>query len=156
MNTIILLVEDERDVVEVISRGLETVKDFTVKVCTTLDSALGFLKANTVDAIVCDLNLPDSNGIETLMAIQAMEPEIPIVVLTGADADYKTILHRGAQDFFQKGSLQIRDLERSIRYAIERHRVRRLFIPLEAELKDTEELITRINNLAKRGVPCRS
>jgi hypothetical protein len=74
--------------------------------------------------VLLDLFLPDSRGLESLMAIRRESADVPVVVLTGL-ADEQTAvesLHNGAQDYLVKGTSGSA-LVRSIRHAIERQRL---------------------------------
>jgi hypothetical protein len=74
--------------------------------------------------VLLDLFLPDSRGLESLMAIRRESADVPVVVLTGL-ADEQTAvesLHNGAQDYLVKGTSG-GTLVRSIRHAIERQRL---------------------------------
>jgi DNA-binding response OmpR family regulator len=76
------------------------------------------------DAVILDLGLPDSQGIDGIIDFQATAPELPIIVLTGIQDD-KTALRSigiGAEDFIDKNFVTEEWLSRSIRFAIERHR----------------------------------
>jgi signal transduction histidine kinase len=79
-----------------------------------------------VDVVLLDLNLPDSEGIDTLHRWLASARIIPVVILTASDDDALATraLHEGAQDYMIKGYLQVYPqlLDRAIRYAIERHK----------------------------------
>jgi diguanylate cyclase (GGDEF)-like protein len=90
-----------------------------------LGSALLRLQAEPYDAVLLDLALPDSRGVDTLTRLKHEEPAVPIVVLTGLndrDAAARS-LRNGAQDYLVKGKITGELLSRSLRYAIERHRL---------------------------------
>jgi signal transduction histidine kinase len=89
---------------------------------TEAETTLG---ANRFDLVLLDLSLPDSVGLDTLRRIQATSPKIPMVVLTGLDNEGLGIeaVRHGAQDYLVKGQTDRRQLVRSIRYGLERHRV---------------------------------
>jgi PAS domain S-box-containing protein len=74
------------------------------------------------DAILLDLGLPDSNGLETISRASGALPDMPIIVLTGLeDEDVATkAVARGAQDYLVKGQIDERSIVRTIRYAIDR------------------------------------
>jgi len=73
-------------------------------------------------AILLDLSLPDAQGLLALSEIVSAAPSIPIVVLSGYDAEDICLqaVQAGAQDYLIKGSIDGHLLVRSIRYAIER------------------------------------
>ena len=72
-----------------------------------------------------DLNLPDNQGIETLVRVESEFPEIPIIVLTGQEDEAIAVeaVKQGAQDYLVKGTVDGNQLVRSLRYAIERKRI---------------------------------
>ena len=78
--------------------------------------------------ILLDLSLPDSQGIATFHRLYAEAPHIPIVILTDpSNQGAATIaLQSGAEDFLLKGRVDDHLLVRSIRYAVERSRRRKV------------------------------
>ncbi|HMF34108.1 MAG TPA: response regulator, partial [Candidatus Lokiarchaeia archaeon] len=80
------------------------------------------LQSSQFDAILCDLNLPDSHGLDTFYATHAVAPKVPIIVFTGLDDEDIGIkaVQEGAQDYLVKGRVDSNLLVKSIRYAIER------------------------------------
>ena len=77
-----------------------------------------------IDAILSDLDLPDSAGVETFHKLKLQVPEIPIIVLSGFgdEEDASKAVREGAQDYLIKGQTDSDLLVRSLRYAIERKR----------------------------------
>jgi two-component system sensor histidine kinase/response regulator len=76
------------------------------------------------DVVLCDLSLPDSDGLDTFQRVHAHAPRLPIVVLSGTDDETLSLraVQAGAQDYLVKGQVTGNLLARSIRYAIERKR----------------------------------
>ena len=87
-----------------------------------LAEAVETVKTGTVSAVLLDLSLPDSQGLEGLAAIRAASAEVPILVLTGSDdGELATeALRNGAQDYLLKARLDGAGLRQAIRYGIER------------------------------------
>lgn len=104
-----------------------------------LSSGLEFLINQEVDAVLLDLNLPDSVGLETFQKIHKKNQKIPILVLTGFGDREMAVraVREGAGDYLVKGEVDGRLLHRSISYAIERK-------------KSEEELLSAQNNLEKK------
>ncbi len=123
----VLVVEDSPADAELI-RGLlalaKTLRCFTEHV-TTLEEALKRLKKPGIDAVLLDLNLPDSAGIETAQKILASAPDVPTIVLSGLDEREIALraVHQGAQDFLIKSDVGSHMLERALCYAVERQRL---------------------------------
>lgn len=78
------------------------------------------------DIILLDLSLPDSLGADTYTRIAESAPLSPITILSGNDDRQLAVnlVHRGAQDYLPKDSLNSELLTRSILYGLERQRSR--------------------------------
>lgn len=112
---------------------------FDLQCVDSLSKGLEYLNSQTVDAVLLDLGLPDSQGLTTFETVRATKASIPIIVLlTGLNDENIAIeaLRRGAQDYLIKGSITGSMLARIIRYAIERKNV-------EKELQQSLEKFTR-------------
>jgi signal transduction histidine kinase/CheY-like chemotaxis protein len=92
-----------------------------------LDEALAYLKSKSADAILLDLELPDSEGLATLEQTNAAADYLPIIILTGLEDEAVAIeaVRKGAQDYLLKGQTGARQLIQTIHRAIERKRLER-------------------------------
>lgn len=123
----LLLIEDELDFAralqERLSKGIE--QPFCVDWADRLETGLERLAKDGADLILLDLTLPDSHGLDTFIRTRLHAPETPVVVLTASDEDAMALeaVRNGAQDFLIKGQGDAKFLVRTIRYAIERHRL---------------------------------
>ena len=72
-------------------------------------SGLERLLAGGIDAVLLDLGLPDSQGLETFVSVRDQAPELPIIVLTGFDdvAVANMAVRGGAQDYLVKGDVDV-------------------------------------------------
>jgi diguanylate cyclase (GGDEF)-like protein len=86
--------------------------------------ASAILPNESVDIVLLDLDVLDSQGIETFRRAQTAAPDIPMILLVGAqDAPLGLRLMRdGAQDFLFKKQIDCAPLAHAMRNAIERHR----------------------------------
>ena len=120
----ILLVEDNPGDSLIIREMLkETVyTQFKLIHSPKLEDGLKNLEENKFDVVILDLNLPDSEGLETFLQILGKHPELPIIILTGLSDEETGIdaVKQGAQDYLVKGEFNGKLLVRSINYAIER------------------------------------
>ena len=120
----VLLVEDNpgdaRLIKECLDRGSPT--QFHLERVVSVRDALDSLSSRCPDAVLLDLGLPDSHGLNTLDRIVTCGVECPIIVLTGVKDDELALeaIHRGAQDFLPKGHFDGVLLSRTIRHAVER------------------------------------
>jgi glutamate dehydrogenase (NAD(P)+) len=124
----VLTVEDNPAQAELINKILEDSKSpvFEITAARTLADALRALKAKPFDLVLLELELPDSRPEETFDRVQAAAPELPIVILTDVDdTELATrAVEAGAQDYLTEDEIHGPTILRSIRYAIERTRVR--------------------------------
>ena len=93
-----------------------------------MSEAESYLAARTVDIILLDLGLPDTQGQAAIRRARIAAPDIPLVVLTGMDDEALAgqSLQEGAQDYLIKGQIDTRGLLRALRYAGERKRLERM------------------------------
>jgi two-component system alkaline phosphatase synthesis response regulator PhoP len=98
----VLLVEDDRELREVVRRYLERA-GHAVHTTGSGAEALSRLASGGVDLVVLDLGLPDVDGLEVLAAARD-GPDVPVVVLTARSQIEDRIdgLRRGADDYVTK------------------------------------------------------
>lgn len=98
---------------------------FAVTVAENLQTALQCLADHSFDLALLDLQLPDSQHIEPFVKIHEQAPDLPLVVMTDVEDENFAIklVQMGAQDYLVKETIHTTLLIRSIRYAIERHRM---------------------------------
>ena len=92
-----------------------------------LAGAVELLQKQPFDIVLLDLGLPDSQGMESAVRLQAQAPQTPIIVLSGLDdANVATqAVQIGVQDYLIKGQVDASLLMRAIRYALERKKAER-------------------------------
>ena len=124
----VLLIEDNPGDARLIRELLAEVEGAPFDLYHTdwLSAGLGRLAQGDIDVILLDLSLPDSKGLDSLGKFHAQAPKVPIVVLSGLSDEAVAVkaVQEGAQDYLVKGSIDGSLLVRSLRYAIERHRLR--------------------------------
>jgi len=99
----ILLVDDEKGFVDVISkrmskRNIEVTKAYSGK------DALQALRKADFDAVVLDLKMEDMDGIEVLKIFKKIAPDLPIIMLTGHGSEEaaRNGIRFGAFDYLTK------------------------------------------------------
>ncbi len=122
-----LVIDDSTDDVDQLRESFSKagVNDFEFTHVLQLAEGLLILDVQDFDVIILELDLQDSAGITSLDQTTARAPDLPIVVLTRIDDDVMAMsaMQAGAQDCVVKGQIAGAALARSIRYAVERHRV---------------------------------
>jgi len=84
----VVLVEDQRDTRESWSRLISSFPDFTCEcACASAEEALRMIPEVKPDLILMDVFLPRMSGIECTARLKALDPGIPIVMLTASDED---------------------------------------------------------------------
>jgi len=139
----ILLVEDDQDDVQLIKAMLAASREtvFTVKCANRLSVGMELLTAGSIDAVLLDVSLPDSQGLQPVEKLQFLDYfNVPIIVLTGRDDESFgiTAVRSGAQDFLVKGEFSRGLLIRVIRHAVERKGTER---QLQEAQKYTQNII---------------
>jgi two-component system cell cycle sensor histidine kinase/response regulator CckA len=122
----VLLVEDDPAFVRFLRDSLPTLAaELELTVATRLSAAVDALSTGSFDAVLLDLNLPDSSGLPTLQHLTSVDPRVPVVVLTGIDDARlaRDAVRLGAQDWLTKGSPDPELVVRALRYATERKRL---------------------------------
>ena len=78
------------------------------------------------DVVVCDLRMPQVDGLELIRRINALEVETPIIVVSGAGVmtDAVEALRLGAADYLIKPLEDLAVLEHSVRRALDRAQLR--------------------------------
>ncbi|MBU1003731.1 MAG: response regulator [Proteobacteria bacterium] len=117
---------------EVPNHGLEIV------IKERLQDVLLSTKQGQYDALLLDLNLPDSRGLTTYKALALHYPTLPVIILTVTDLEdvAMSAVRSGAQDYLIKGQLTGALVVRAIRYAVERSSLAR-------DLTQANELLER-------------
>jgi diguanylate cyclase (GGDEF)-like protein/PAS domain S-box-containing protein len=120
----VLLIEDNLGDAGLLRRMLEDEGSNNAELIlvNSMGEAETHLAKNTVDIVLLDPGLPDTQGLQSIRRIHAVAPRLPLVVLTGFDDDTLAAqaLREGAQDFLIKGRVEARGLLLALRYAIER------------------------------------
>jgi DNA-binding NtrC family response regulator len=100
----ILVIDDEPKLRQLMARIL-SLEEFKVMEADTARSGLRVLQQADVHVVVCDVKLPDANGIELTAQIKQAYPAIEIIVLTayGTIADGVKAMKNGAFDYLIKG-----------------------------------------------------
>lgn len=144
----ILLIEDNPGDVRLIQIMLADSKDllFDVEQADTLATGKDHLDKGGIEALLLDLSLPDSQGMETFSKISAYAPKIPIIILTNLDDKMVAInaMRKGAQDYLVKGEVSTKLLSRVIPYAIERKRAKEELNRLNVELIEKNDELKQI------------
>jgi two-component system response regulator HydG len=121
----ILLVEDDPDGRQSVSEALE-VAGWTVVSAGDGAAAVALLHKEEFDAVLSDLVLPDTNGLEILELARKLHPQMPVLIMTAYGSVETAIraLKSGAYDYLVK-PLDLDELHSKMGRALETHALRR-------------------------------
>ncbi|MCC5991188.1 MAG: sigma-54-dependent Fis family transcriptional regulator [Rhodobacteraceae bacterium] len=139
----ILIVDDERDIRELVSDILED-EGYTTRLAANSEQAMAEVNANAPALIILDIWLKDSkmDGIDILMTVKRSNPDIPIVIISGHGNVELAVaaIKQGAYDFIEK-PFNIDKLMVVINRAMEASRLRRENQDLRRKETHSAELI---------------
>ncbi len=99
----ILVIDDEPNIREVLRIVLEG-EGYRVREAATYSEAMQLLSKSTFDLVVCDIVLPDGNGLDLVRSFHAGHPETKFIVITAHNtpAQALTALRDGAVEYLSK------------------------------------------------------
>ena len=111
-----ILVEDEQAVRLATTQTLE-LGGFKVLACSSAEQAFSLLAADYPGILVTDVRLPQASGLELLAHTLQMDPDLPIIVVTGHGDVVMAVdaMRNGAYDFIEKPFAADRLLESCLR-----------------------------------------
>jgi DNA-binding response OmpR family regulator len=80
--SVILLIDDEPDVREMIRLTLAR-NNYTVIEASTGKEGIARFKPSMVDLVITDILMPDEDGLEVIMNLKKLKPEVKIIAISG-------------------------------------------------------------------------
>ncbi|GMN99781.1 hypothetical protein PthstB1num2_18210 [Parageobacillus thermoglucosidasius] len=111
----VLIIDDEREVCTFFLHLLEG-KGYCVKLGSNGKDFSAFIQQYSFDLALIDVKLPDTNGLELLKQLKAIQPSCKAIIMTG----YSTVktaveaIKYGASDYIEKPFDDIDELEKTI------------------------------------------
>jgi sigma-B regulation protein RsbU (phosphoserine phosphatase) len=133
----VLLIEHDAGFTRRVGEMLGQARGLSAEVCCAphLEAGLARLRCEEFHVVILDVCVPDGAGLASINLLKSAAPQMPLIA-TG-DTDNETVaieaVQAGAQDYLIKSPLTARLLERSIRYALERHRSDLMLLAAEAK-----------------------
>lgn len=103
MKPLVLIVDDEPGILDTLSRILED-EGYRTVTTGSGDEALAIYERERPAAVFLDIWLPDKDGLETLQAIRAMDPEARVIMISGHGTTPTAVkaIKLGAADYLEK------------------------------------------------------
>jgi two-component system nitrogen regulation response regulator NtrX len=144
----ILIVDDERAIRNVL-KDILTVEGYKVDEASDGEEGLKKISGN-VDVVLCDIKMPKVDGIEFLEKAGELNPELPIIMISGhgnIDTAVEAV-KKGAFDYISKPP----DLNRlliTIRNATDRNKLSKETKTLKRKVKKVEEMVGQSEGIKK-------
>jgi DNA-binding response OmpR family regulator len=103
MSAKVLIVDDEKDFLDIMAERLEA-RDMDVSTATSAEDALAMVRTESYDAVIMDFMMPEMDGFTALKRFKETRPDIPIILLTANVPEEKCIeaVKIGAMDIIEK------------------------------------------------------
>lgn len=156
----VLLVDDDPVIRFALRSYLES-HELIVSEAGSSREAQGMLHQSPPDAAVLDFSLPDGDGLELLQHIRAIDPDIPVIMLTGQGTIEIAVraMAQGARNFLTK-PVQLASLEAILQHELENRRFRQQSLAAQSRSKrhrldpflGTSTAIRKLSEMAHRVV----
>ena len=103
MNSV-LIIDDEEKLLKLLSRIVK-LEGYTVLEASSLKAAYRLMEKESIDVILCDVKLPDGNGVDFVKETKSKYPSTETILLTayGNISDGVQTMKNGAFDYITKG-----------------------------------------------------
>ena len=91
----ILVVDDNKDFADVFCDILKT-NEFKAESCYSGAQAIELVKQNEFTMIFLDIRMPDMDGVQTLIEVKKIRPEVIVVMMTGYSLD--EMVHKAIEE----------------------------------------------------------
>ena len=134
--TTVLVVDDEDGIRQALTRFL-TRLGYDVQAAANAAEALRLLPAHHPQAMLCDIRMPETSGVELLPKVLAQDPDLAVLMLTAIDEPRTAIecLKLGAYDYLIK-PVDLEELELSLQHALRQRQ-------LEVDRRELEQWLAR-------------
>ena len=103
MKKVICIVEDEKDLNELVKRYLEK-EGYEVRSYLTFDEASAHTDDDDVHLWILDIMLKDKSGFDLIDEVRAHNPDVPVIFMSARDKEFDRIigLEKGSDDYITK------------------------------------------------------
>jgi two-component system sensor histidine kinase/response regulator len=131
----VLVIDDEMGPRESLRMLLKP--NYQVYTTDNVEAGLHILREKKPDAVISDIRMPGTSGIDGLRKIREIDPHVAVIMLTGFGAleTAKEALRLGANDYISK-PFDAREMREVIGRNVERTRIQRTGINTAAEIKE--------------------
>ncbi len=136
MSAHILVVDDEQSILDFLRLLLEE-EGYQVTTADSVDAGRDCLAADTFDLTLCDIMMPDGNGLDLLQEIRATDPRACVLMMTAYTSTRNAIeaMKLGAHDYVSK-PFDVDEIKVIVERALEKNRLVEENEYLRDELRD--------------------
>lgn len=118
----ILVIDDELAILDCVRMSLRSVPHYHISVCNNPGDALEIMQTKMFNLVISDIQMPGLSGLDVLSAVVKMDPNLPVILMTGdADPDkMRTAIQLGAFDFLRK-PFEIAELHVAVKQALQKN-----------------------------------
>ncbi len=157
-NNKVLVVDDEETLASFLSKIIENdpLLDCQVKTAFTGEEAIEKIMSFKPDLVLCDIKLPNMNGIEVLSRAKSLDPQIYFVMMTGFTSVDSAIasLREGAYDYINK-PFDANEMKVIVRNALDQRKLKTEKEWLLRELKERNEILQEQKNMLEKNLEIR-
>ena len=143
--TTVLVVDDEEGIRQALGRFLSRL-GYQVRAAANAVEALEHVTSDPPQAMLCDIRMPETSGVELLPKVLARDPDIAVVMLTAIDDPRTAIecLKLGAFDYLIK-PVDLEELELALQHALRKRQ-------LEVDRRELEQWPAREGAVRSRDL----
>lgn len=121
MNYKVLVVDDDKNMLETLNRGLIFVDNVEVTLSESPLEAIEIIKREKIHIVIADISMPEMDGIKLLETIKKIDGLVQVIIMTGYSSANKAIecLSLGANDYLLK-PFDMNDVKNVLNISIEK------------------------------------
>ncbi len=114
--TKIAIIDDDSSSIKILADGLSQNKDFQVTTYSNPVTAVSTIKPKSVDVVLCDIVMPQMDGIEVLEKLKERDPNLVVIMITAQSTlDRVLSSHKiGADHYILKPFGNISEIDKKI------------------------------------------
>lgn len=146
----LLVIDDDESVRKNIA-GFLADSGFSVTEAASGEDGISEYSNHHPDLVLCDLRLPDLDGLDVMQRIVHSDNETPVIVISGLGEinDVVQALRLGAADYLTKPIKDLEVLEHSVRRSLQQAKLLRDNARYSAELEDSNSQLRRSLDLLR-------
>jgi diguanylate cyclase (GGDEF)-like protein/PAS domain S-box-containing protein len=147
----ILHIEDSVFDRELVGHALSQAgNEFAVSTANNRAQFEAAIQSGSFDCVLTDFNILGFTGIEVIDAVRAIQPHLPVVILTGTGSEEMAVeaMKRGAADYILKSNKHIGHLPATLRQAVEKAKLETAFARRQAQA----DLASKVFEISGEGI----